>query len=185
MPDTGVPFRDLVPKPPLLPLHGITQAGDLAFLQGQPSDVGPVRRADEVREHVDVAKRLRNQRLVSRWVSENGPIGSRNITCIGRGPPQGAQRSDIPGGIKSADRGPVPVIEGLIQQLGSHVLAVGQADGETMKGVVGGIQRPQANFAQEAADLVGGQSRPYNRTVEALTEIPDPPAAGGTGGVHT
>ena len=142
MPDTGVPFRDLVPKPPLLPLHGITQAGYLAFLQGQPSDVGPVRRADEVREHVDVAKRLRNQRLVSRWVSENGPIGSRDITCVGRGPPQGAQRSDIPGGIKPADRGPVPVIEGLVQQLGFHTLAIGQDDGETMKGVVSGIRPP-------------------------------------------
>ena len=70
MPDTGVPFRDLVPKPPPLPLHGVAQTGYLAFLQGQPSDVGPVRGADEVREHMDVAKRLCNQRLVGRWVSE-------------------------------------------------------------------------------------------------------------------
>jgi hypothetical protein len=133
---------------------------------------------------MDMAKRLRNQRLVSRWVSENGPIGSRDITRVGRGPPQGAQRSDIPSGIKPADRGPVPFIECLIQQLGSHVLAVGHTDGETMKGVVSGIRRPQSNLAQEAADLVGGQARSDNRTVEALTKIPDPPAAGGTGGVH-
>ena len=95
-----------------------------------------------MREHVDMAKRLRNQRLVSCRVSENGPIGSRDITRVGRGPPQGAQRSDIPGGIKPADRGPVPVIEGLIQQLGSHVLAVCQDDGKTMKGVVSGIRPP-------------------------------------------
>jgi hypothetical protein len=116
-PDTGVPFRDLVPKPPLLPLHGIVQAGYLAFLQGQLSDVDPVRGADEVREHVDVAKRLRNQCLISRWVSEYGPVSPRNITCIGRGPPQGAQRSKIPGAIKPSDRGSVPFIEGLVQQL--------------------------------------------------------------------
>jgi len=111
---------------------------------------------------MDMAKRLRDQRLVSRRVSENGPVGSRDITCVGRGSPQGAQRSDIPGGIKPADRGPVPVIEGLIQQLGSHVLAVGQTDGETMKRVVSGIRRSQSNLAQETADLVGGQARSDN-----------------------
>ena len=51
-----------------------------------------------------------------------------------------------------------------------------------MKGVVSGIRPSQSNLAQEAADLVGGQARSDNRTVEALTEIPDPAAAGRTGG---
>src|SRR4051794_32740713 len=106
---------------------------------------------------MDVAKCLRDQRLVGRWVSENGPIGSWDITRIGRGLPKVAQRSDISGSIKPADSGSVPFIEDLVQQLGSHVLAVGQADDETMNGVVSGIRRPQSNLAQEAADLVSGQ----------------------------
>jgi len=75
----------------------------------------------------------------------------------------------------------VPVIQGLVQKPGPHVLAVCQEDGETMKGVVSGIRPSQSNLAQEAADLVGGQARSDNRTVEALTKIPDPTAAGRTG----
>src|SRR5688572_5319588 len=106
-----------------------------------------------------MAKRLRNQRLVGRWVSENGPVNPGDISCVGCGSPQGAQRSDIPRGIKPADHGPMPFIEGLVQQFGSHVLVVCQEDGETMKGMVSGIRPSQSNLAQEAADLVGGQAR--------------------------
>jgi hypothetical protein len=180
-PDTGVPFRDLVPKPPLLPLHGVAQTGYLAFLEGQPPDVGPVRGADQVREHMDVAECLRNQCLIGRRVRENGPVGSWDIARVGRGLPKGAQRSGILGGIKPADSCSVPFIQGLVQKPGPHVLAAGQEDGETMKVVVGGIRPSQPDLAKETADLVGGQARSDNRTVQALTEIPDPAPAGRTG----
>jgi hypothetical protein len=165
----------------LLPFHGVAQTGYLAFLEGQPPDVSPVRGADEVREHMDVAKRLRNQCLIGGRVSENGPVGPRDIARIGRGLPKAAQRSGILGGIKPADSSSVPVIQGLVQKPGPDVLAAGQEDGETMKVMVGGIRHSLPDLAKEAADLVGGQARSNDRTVQGLAEIPDPAPAGRAG----
>ena len=54
-------------------------------------------------------------------------------------------------------------------------------DGETMKVVVGGIQPSLPDLAKKAADLVDGQARSNDRTVQGFAEIPDPAPAGRAG----
>lgn len=68
--NAGVAFAEVGLQAGLLPRHRLPQRRDLPVLDGEAADVGAVCRTHQVRQHMQIAEELRNQRLVARrWVS--------------------------------------------------------------------------------------------------------------------
>ena len=164
---------DLLLQPGLLALHLVPQRRVLVLERGQPTDIRPVRSANQMRQHMHVAERPTNPAQPHIRMRQHSPIRTRDIARLAMlRPAMNGRRLALKLG-KSLDDDLVALIERLVQQFRCRRVAVTEPDRLRVQVVIahaGDIlaDRPAHDPAQLARREAGADDRAVNR----LAQIP-------------
>src|SRR5215472_18435933 len=98
-------------------------------------------------------------------MGEGGPVGARYLAASDTIPPQ---RTHLVLGVhlgELVDDNAVALVQRLVQQLGSFVVAPGEADSGAVQIVVATVRRRQPDLLEDLAQLRRGKTRADDRAV--------------------
>ena len=185
-PGQGLALGPDLLQPLLLPGDPVVAGAELLLQVPQPGDVGTVRHADEMRQHVHLAIHLLHQRPVGGGVAQHRPIGAGDVAALQRLLPQRPHLRRIPSLGEALDRGLVPLVEQLVQQLAGDLLLPRGPHRPAVQRVLGGGARIRVvQLGEELPQVAGRQAGADHRAMQVGRQLPDPVAAlGREGGVR-